>query len=402
MTREGPDRSLDSCGVAEEQVDHSQVEVVRPRRGAAPTLSFLIPGSAENRWSDLLATLVATDPAPLEALLGVTFTSIRREVTIPGRRADRLDVLLERDGTPVAAIEAKLLSDLGPRQLDRYLHTFPVLESYSVLHLQRLPVDLQRHPRWASLTWEKVLDVYTTSANAWVRATARAWIGQLDALVPPLDGQTIWNEVTDTPSGMELDLRARIAWLATQADSWCELDHDMAPSSGGGSWAVRLWATASNPTHAVTAELQEGMTAYEWQPDPNRPYRDRLRGPVILVGLRLADTDTSEHFDWALLHRMFSAHVLDATGKRAGDGRPWQTTSARPKHPIDRQHWLSVVEDGAPTWLGKGWGMKVAQGPFHECMFGARIELPATATLHEVDRQLRGVETLVRDLAATI
>jgi hypothetical protein len=43
-----------------------------------------------------------------------------REVVVPGfagRRSDRLDLLLQSAGRSTAAIEVKLLSDLGPQQL---------------------------------------------------------------------------------------------------------------------------------------------------------------------------------------------------------------------------------------------------------------------------------------------
>jgi hypothetical protein len=42
-------------------------------------------------------------------------------------------------------------------------------------------------------------------------------------------------------------------------------------------WVARMWAPASAPGHHVTAELQEGMSAYEWRPDPKRPHdHDRV------------------------------------------------------------------------------------------------------------------------------
>jgi hypothetical protein len=38
-----------------------------------------------------------------------------------------------------------------------------------------------------------------------------------------------------------------------------------------------MWAPASALGHHVTAELQEGMSAYEWRPDPKRPHdHDRV------------------------------------------------------------------------------------------------------------------------------
>ncbi|HSK55482.1 MAG TPA: hypothetical protein VK908_09515 [Jiangellales bacterium] len=93
-----------------------------------PDLSFVIPAFNENRWSDLPATMVSTDPRPLADLVGVECDSVRREVVVPGqvgRNSDRLDLLLLWDGHEVAAIEVKLLSDLGPQQLTRYQAAFP-------------------------------------------------------------------------------------------------------------------------------------------------------------------------------------------------------------------------------------------------------------------------------------
>jgi len=57
-----------------------------------------------------------------------------------------------------------------------------------------------------------------------VAATARAWLTQLDSLVPHVDARTVWNEVPDDAAGFELALRARIVWLSGRMDSWCDLD----------------------------------------------------------------------------------------------------------------------------------------------------------------------------------
>jgi hypothetical protein len=85
-----------------------------------PDLSFVVPAANENRWSDLLATLISTEPDRIARLLQIECDSVRREVVVPGlagRRSDRLDLLLQSAGRSTAAIEVKLLSDLGPRQL---------------------------------------------------------------------------------------------------------------------------------------------------------------------------------------------------------------------------------------------------------------------------------------------
>ena len=252
-----------------------------------PDLSFVVPAANENRWSDLLATLISTEPDQIARLLQIECDSVRREVVVPGlagRRSDRLDLLLQSAGRSTAAIEIKLLSDLGPRQLERYRAAFPAVETYRVLHIETLPVNLQGVASWESLTWESVLTAYAASDHPWVSATARAWRTQLAALVPVVNENTVWNDVPDEPAAMELELRARVTWLSRQMDFWCTLEHDTVPSSGGGNWVARMWAPASGPGHHVTAELQEGMSAYEWRPDPMRPYRDRFRGPVVLLG----------------------------------------------------------------------------------------------------------------------
>lgn len=67
-----------------------------------PDLGFVIPLTSENRWSDLLASFIATDPTPIAQLIGCQVDSVRREVLVRGgsrrkgaaTRADRLDLLL--------------------------------------------------------------------------------------------------------------------------------------------------------------------------------------------------------------------------------------------------------------------------------------------------------------------
>jgi hypothetical protein len=365
-----------------------------------PDLSFVIPAANENRWSDLLASLIATDPAPMTRLVGVNFDTVKREVVIPGqevRKSDRLDLLLVKDGVPAAAIEVKLLSDLGPRQLERYVAAFPTATARRVLHLAGLPVNLQRAKPWESLSWEAVLTAYADSSNTWAATTARAWLRQIPTLVPAVDANTVWNDVPDDAAGMELALRARIAWLSRQLHGWCALPHDIEPSSGGGTWAVRIWAPSRASGHLVTAELQEGMTAFEWKPDPDKPYRERLRGPVVLLGLRQDDVDTSANFAWTELHSMFVEHILDEAGSPRDD-RAWHLTGARPGDAIDRANWEAIVAAGAPRWLGKGWGMRVTKSA-RSCLFGARFQIPPDSTLGDIDAELQRLEPVIARMA---
>lgn len=145
-------------------------------RLTGPDLRFIVPGWSENRWSDLLATLITTDPTPIERVIGAEVDDVRREVAVSAetaKKSDRLDLLLTRAGTAVAAIKVKVLSDLGLDQLTRYQSAFPNVGAYFVLHLTSLPVNLRDSVPWQSLAWEDVLAAHADSENPWVAATAR-------------------------------------------------------------------------------------------------------------------------------------------------------------------------------------------------------------------------------------
>jgi hypothetical protein len=368
-----------------------------------PDLSYVIPGWSENRWSDLLASLIKTDPGPIAQLIGAAPDDVRREVAVPGqtsRKSDRLDLLLMQGNRQLAAIEVKVLSDLGLDQLARYTGAFPDVEARYVLHLAALPVNTATTPGWGELSWEAVLQAYAQSDHPWVAATALAWLGQLDRLVPPVDEDTVWNDVPDDAPAFELALRARIAWVAHHLDGM-SLERDLVQSSGGGIWVLRFWADTTVPNLRVQVEVQEGMTAYEWRHDPDRRYRDRLKGPAPVVSLRLSDVDSSEAFDWGLLRRVFAEHVLDENGDALPDW-PWQLTAANPRHPVDRAAWKAMVEAGGPKWLGKGFGMAVATKAYRECLFGARMQFAPTLTLGQVRSELLRLESLVLAMSATV
>lgn len=368
-----------------------------------PDLSFVIPGWSENRWSDLLAALIKTDPAPLAGLIGVVADNVRREVAVPGdtsRTSDRLDLLLTQGIRQVAAIEVKVLSDLGLDQLARYTAAFPEAERRYVLHLGSLPVNSTFTPGWSELSWEDVLTAYSASAHPWVAATSSAWLAQLDDLVPAVDADTVWNDVPDDARAFELALRARIAWLAHHLEQ-SSLQRDIVQSSGGGIWVLRFWADTAVPNLRVQVEVQEGMTAYEWRPDSQRRYGDRLKGPAPVVSLRLSDVDTSESFDWNLLRQVFAEHALDPNGDPLA-AWPWQLTPANPRHPVDRAAWCAMVAAGGPRWLGKGFGMAVATKAYRECLFGARMQFAPTLTLGEIRDELLRLEPLVLAMSATV
>ena len=347
----------------------------------------------------MLATLVKADPQPMSTMLGVDVNGVLREVAVARGQgqSDRLDLMLTRDGQQVAAIEVKVLSDLGRTQLERYSRAFSEAQFRVVLHLRRLPVSLRGLHHWQSLVWEDLLEAYASSRNSWVAITARAWLRQLDDLVPPVHADTVWNDVPDDTAGFGLALRARIAWLVGRLDAWCELEHGVEPSSGGGNWAVLMSAESVAPGHTVTAELQEGLSAKEWKRDPTRPYRNRVKGPEVLLGLRQWGTSTSEYFDWRALHRVFAGAVLDADGKPV-DGRAWLTRPATPRISVDREGYELIVQQGAPRWLGKGWGMNVAKS-VNICHFGARFRLPPDSTMAQIEGELRRLQPLIQQMS---
>jgi hypothetical protein len=180
---------------------------------------------------------------------------------------------------------------------------------------------------------------------------------------------------------------------------WCRIEHELAMSSGGGAWVVAMRAPAQATDHRVIAEVQEGLLAQAWRPDPDQPYSLRVKGPVVLVGLAQVGPATSSSFDWSLLHRIFRQHVYD-DGGMPFDDRPWHTTAASIRDPEDRANWQEVVGAGAPRWLGKGYGMATAR-THHVCAFGARLGLPPTLTLDDIDAEVQKLQSLVTDMAGT-
>ncbi len=83
-------------------------------------LRFLLPLDNELRWSDMLATVLATDPRPFCDALGLDVEAaalrVDREVQVEhGRRAD---LVLRIHDRPIAVVEVKVLSGLGVASRD--------------------------------------------------------------------------------------------------------------------------------------------------------------------------------------------------------------------------------------------------------------------------------------------
>lgn len=372
----------------------------------APELRLLLPANHENAWSDLVAVLIETDSAPLLTVLGLEAglrLTVKREPTFPWqrlpgeseRRSDRLDLLVEADGRSkaVAVIEAKVLAPVGEDQLARYAERVPA-DCYRLLELERFRTSPGDDP-WQSLTWESLLDAYTRSDNPWVSSTARAWRSQIDLLVPPVDGETVWNDVRDGAEG-DIDLRARGAWLYAQMDGWCDIEPGFSGTNGGRSWVVTMDSATSRDDYSVSVEVDEGLSVRKWN-DGDRPRSQRLQGPTVLIGLRQDSISNADGFDWELLVRLFKSHVVDDRGEPT-DGRTWR------RHKAIRSSlagWTTNVQGrhDVPNWLGQGYN----EAAKHDwCLFGARFNLSPALTLAQIDVELRKVQDLVHSLAEDV
>jgi hypothetical protein len=105
---------------------------------------LLVPVENENRWTDLLAVLISTDPTAGADLLGLGEVrggdvSVAREVR--GGRGERVDLHVLVDGRLRTVLEAKVLSGLGHRQLLRYAEAYPDAANYLLVYPARLVVD---------------------------------------------------------------------------------------------------------------------------------------------------------------------------------------------------------------------------------------------------------------------
>ncbi len=359
---------------------------------------FLLSGVNETRWSDVLAALIEGDPGPIARFIGTEPDAVEREVVLRGeaggRNSDRLDLVLKRGEHVVGVVEVKVLSDVGIDQLQRYERAFPGAGGRYVLTLSEFPPST-RAP-WIELTWQEVLTAYAGSSDPWVAATARGWLEHLVDLVPAVNATTGWNDLRrEEAAAFELDLRTRVAWLASRMHAWCTMEHDLTMSSGGGAWVAAM-RTPVTSDHWLFAEVQEGMPAQEWAPN-DRPYAARVRGPVILAGLTQRGPRTSESFDWRLLHQLFKGRVYDQQGAPLG---PWQQTRARLRDSNDRAGWEQIIAAGAPPWLGKGYGMATAR-THGFCAFGVRKQLSPSLTLGQVDDEMRAMHALLVSMSGS-
>lgn len=355
-----------------------------------PVLGLALPLGSEARWSDLLAVLIATDPAPLIAVLDLRLdpsaVTVRREAAVDS--ANRPDIVLCADGMCVAVIEVKVLAGLGARQLARYRAALPGAKVYALIYPERLAISLTEADAWRGLPWETVLRAYQRSSHSWAAATAQAWLGHLSTSLPRVGPGTTWNDLR-LGEDFVIALRARMSWLSAQVRTPAGVDHDLVESTAGVSWIARLYASSPVPGYMIMVEIEENLPVRDY-PKYVTADAPRPRGPSAKVCLRQEGVTTSAGFDWDYLLRLWPV-MRQARSD-------WVRNAARPKAAHDREGHARIVGAGAPPFLGIGFGE--AQTKINcFCMFGARIQFPADITLADLAAEMAVLGNLTQDLA---
>jgi hypothetical protein len=355
----------------------------------SPVLAFALPAGNEARWSDLLAVLIATDPAPFAKTLGLRHDpaalAVHREVALDTET--RPDMILTAGDDRVAVIEVKVLAGLGTGQLARYEAAEPDADVYALLYPGRLVIDIADARPWRGLTWESVLTVYASSGHPWVAGTARAWLGHLGAVLPEVGPGTVWNDLRPGEDFV-IALRARMSWLFGQLQS-SGVACGLATSTAGKSWVVTLEAATPAAGYTVVVEVEEGLSARDYPKYFSTEGR-QPRGPSAKVCLCQEGVTTSAGFDWDYLLRLWP--VMKQV---RGD---WVTNAARPRAAHDQEGRARIIAAGAPPFLGIGHGEAQAQNHGF-CMFGARVQFRAGITLAELAGEVARLRELSLDLA---
>lgn len=79
----------------------------------------------------------------------------------------------------------------------------------------------------------------------------------------------------------------------------------------------------------------------------------------------------------------------------------WVRNAAQPKAAHDRAGYERIVAAGAPAFLGIGFGDAQARNE-NFCMFGARLQFPASITLAEFSREISALVDLILKIAQAL
>lgn len=355
------------------------------------SLGHLVPLGNENRWSDLLAVLVENDAhAASRALqLNPPLCAPRAHREARGSGKDRMDLVVHDGEALRVLIEVKVLSGLARRQLDRYREAQPDAGDYLLIFPERLPLSVPADAGWRTLTWDAVLAEFAGSGQSWVAETAAAWLQQLRTTMPVVNAETRWNDLRDGEDFV-IALRARMSWVATAVKPPEPIVHDLVESSAGVSWVARMYLPARRDGYEIRVEAEENLPVRDFPKYVSAASR-APRGPSIKVCLVQTGVTTSAGFDWE--------YLLDLWQVMRRARNDWVTAPPRPKAAHDRAGWQRIVSRGAPKFLGIGFGEAEARRS-HECMFGARFQVPPDATLQRTAEELAGCAQMMIDLAA--
>lgn len=350
-------------------------------------LGFLVPLSNENRWTDLLAALICSDPSAAAKPLGLVDASssqveVAREVRADEH--DRFDLIVKVDGKLRTVVEAKVLSGLGYQQLEKYERAYPGAAHYLLVYPQKLPIHPGVAPAWHGVTWETLLGAFATSRDAWVAETATAWLEHLARSLPEMNPDLRWNALREGED-FTLVMRARMSWVYGRLAPPPPISADLMQGGYGKAWVTRMQTPAAKLGYEAGAEAEE-RTARRW-PRQASAGPNPLAGPLVWVGLRQHDVTTSAGFDWEYLRSMWPFMSAARSDWIAG----------RPGLPVahDRAGWQRI---GSPPTLGYGFGdRQAAKG--HPCMFGAKFQLPADIRLGDFADELQSTAELLLQMS---
>ena len=250
-------------------------------------------------------------------------------------------------------------------------------------------MSLPSKSRWKGTTWETVLLAFTHSTVSWVSDTATEWLDYLVAALPRVGPDTYWDGTNDA-SIFRIAMRARSAWIFNHLETPPPMEAQFLQSGAGVSWVVKLTAPSIVTGYLVAFEMEERLAVYDWKKiDIDKSIK--IKGPSVKVSLEQLNVSSSSNFDWDLLLRLW--RVMEQRGDIE-----WAQASARPKAAHDRDGWASIVEQGAPPFLGTGFGDAQA-GKSGSCLFGARFQLKPDITLSELLNTLQGLFPLLHSLS---
>ncbi|SFR01841.1 PD-(D/E)XK nuclease superfamily protein [Lentzea waywayandensis] len=220
-------------------------------------IRHLVPLGAENKWSDLVATLIELDPDPVADLLGLgdspAHVSVEREV--PAGSGGRVDLVISVDNEKRCVAEAKVLSGLGLGQLRRYRDHFPDVPHHVLITLEHFPIDVPSSAGWRSVRWEDLLRALSGSSVPLVAETASTWLSYVDGEMPvggqfelPAGGQLVGSCSLRRSMMSSVSCRRMLTSLIVRAgpDSWRlaspVVPYRLSQLTPAKRWFVGLWS----------------------------------------------------------------------------------------------------------------------------------------------------------------